>query len=91
MEYLPPDAKAGPLTVWRTGSDSCGVLNITSNTLASEFAKAGQAPANGHPANEIGVELGYVDTALNRVYDPNNVEDAMVSPLSINLTGTPSC
>ncbi len=91
LQNLPADSVAGPIVVGHTGANSCGLLNITSQSLGSTLTKAGQTAGMGHPADEVGVVLEYTNSNLNTVYDPNNVEDAIVSPVSVTTTGTPGC
>ena len=90
LKYLPKDARAGPIVVGHNGANSCGLLNITSPTLARIFTQAGQT-ASGHPAGELGIVLQYVNSNLTIVYDLSNVEEALVTPVSINMTANPSC
>ena len=79
MKFFPKDAVAGPITVSHNGG-SCGLFNVTSATLAKAFIAAKQT-AKGYTPGDVGVALEYTNSSFNIVYDPNNVEDAQVSPI----------
>jgi hypothetical protein len=81
LQYMPADATMSAVTVDKDNSgNSCGLFNITSPTLAAIFSP----PAIGDPQGIIGVELEYTNANLNITYDPNNIQDAGLSPLPVN-------
>lgn len=75
MQWMPKDAVMGPLTVDHNGG-SCGVLTITSPTLAKLFSD----PKIGDPTGVVGVVLLYINDNLDKVYDPANIGSASMSP-----------
>ena len=72
LRWLPPDAKMSAVTIDHTGG-SCVLYTITSPTLAKLFAAR---PKIQDPEGEISVEMGYIDSNLNMVYNPRNIEHA---------------
>jgi hypothetical protein len=82
LQWMPKDAKMSPVTIDHNGG-SCAVANITSATLANVFSSA---PKVGDPRGIIGVEFGYINASLNQVYNPNNVEHAVLSVVPSNPT-----
>jgi len=82
LKYLPPDARAGSVTV-ATNRGSCGLFDVTSATLA---ATAAAHPSIGDPSGVVGVKLSYSDTNDQVVYDPQNIQDALVTFAAVNLS-----
>lgn len=74
LRWLPKDSKVGKLTIDHIGG-SCGLFNVISATLAKVLS----APRIGDPKGVVGIDLEYVTASLNIVYNPNNVEDAVVT------------
>jgi hypothetical protein len=75
-QWLPRDAALGPEAVDHDSQgNSCAQVNVTSPTLGKLFSSHGI----GNPQGVIGVEFSYIDSNLNMVYDPANVQDATVS------------
>jgi len=75
LEWLPSDAQMSPVVIDHNGG-SCAMFNITSSVLAKIFSAH---PKIGDPTGVLGVELGYIDSNLNQVYNPNNIEHADLS------------
>lgn len=72
LRWLPSDAHMGAITILHKGG-SCAVYTITSATLAKVFSAH---PKIQDPNGVIAVEMQYVNSNGNDVYNPSNVEDA---------------
>ena len=83
LQWMPTDAKMTAVTIDRNGG-SCAMVNISSPTLAKLFS----APKIGDPQGVVGIELGYIDANLNPVYNPDNVQHAVLSVLTTDPTAT---
>jgi len=84
MKWMPSDATMGALTIDHHGG-SCAWATITSPKLARLFKN----PQIGDPSGRVWVEFGYIDAALNQVYQPNNVQHADIS--TIPASSSQSC
>jgi hypothetical protein len=73
MKWLPADAHTTPLTVLHNGG-SCAYFNITSATLGRAFAD----PIIGDPQGQVGVMLSNTTADLSVVFDPANVQYALL-------------
>ncbi|MFI5052013.1 MAG: hypothetical protein ACHQBP_03695 [Acidimicrobiales bacterium] len=79
LRWLPKDSRVGKITIGHVGG-SCGLLNIVSPTLKKVLSN----PKIGDPQGVIGVELQYINSNLNIVYNPHNVEVATLAVIPIN-------
>jgi hypothetical protein len=83
LEYLPHDVRLGRLKIDR-GGQTCGLLTMTSRTLAREVASTTIID----PKGEIGVQFGYTNANSVVKFDPKNVESDFVTmaPLSTDVS-----
>ena len=80
LRYLPADARQGPVTVDTVGG-SCALFDVSSATLAATFAGH---PSIGDASGIVGVKLSYTDDNDRVLYDPQNIQDAVVTVGPVN-------
>ena len=72
LRWLPSDSKMSTVTILHKGG-SCAVYTITSATLAKIFSAH---PKLDDPEGVVAVEMQYLGSNGDDVYNPSNVEDA---------------